>query len=135
MKVLEKPVVIFDANILILPLSRSLNVFEGVREALGTDYKPVVLSVTLDELELMAGSGSLAQRRRAKFALELARRCDVVKVERKTGETVDNVILRVAVSNGWAVATNDKGLRKKLREKGVPVLFLRANKRLVLEPL
>ncbi|MEM2212111.1 MAG: hypothetical protein QXQ28_03540 [Candidatus Nezhaarchaeales archaeon] len=131
---LEKPVVIFDTNVLILPLSRSLNVFEGVREAIGTNYKPVVLSVILDELKLMASTGSLTQRRRAKFALELARKCDVVEVERRMGEAVDDVILRVAASNRWAVATNDRELRKKLREKGIPVLFLRAGKRLVLEP-
>lgn len=134
MKTLEKPVVIFDANVLILPLTKSLNLFEEVREAIGTNYKPVVLSVILDELKLMASTGSLARRRMAKFALELTRKCDVVKVERKVGETVDDVILKVAVNNGWIVATNDRELRKRLRRRGVPVLFLRAGKRLILEP-
>ncbi len=51
----------------------------------------------------------------------------------KEEESVDDVILRVASENKLPVATNDSELRKKLRERGIPVIYLREKSKLEVE--
>lgn len=81
----------------------------------------------------MVEKGSPAMRRQASLAINLAEKCRQIKVERKLGETSDDVILRIAVEWNSPVATNDRELREKLRAKAIPVIFLRGKRRLELE--
>ena len=46
---------------------------------------------------------------------------------------VDDSVVNAAIKIDGIVFTNDKELRKKLREKSIPVIFLRAKKKLELE--
>lgn len=43
----------------------------------------------------------------------------------KPGESVDDALLRYALENNAIVATSDRELRRKLREHGVPEIYLR----------
>ena len=81
----------------------------------------------------MAEKGSPSIQKQASLALNLAQKCRQIQVERKTGETNDDVILRIAVEWNSPVATNDRELRKRLRAKNIPVIFLRGESRLELE--
>ncbi len=81
----------------------------------------------------MAEKGSLSMRKQASLALNLAKKCSQVQVERQSGETSDNVILRIASEWKSPVATNDKELREKLRAKNIPVIFMRGKSRLEVE--
>ncbi|MHC1605560.1 MAG: type II toxin-antitoxin system VapC family toxin [Candidatus Methanofastidiosia archaeon] len=46
---------------------------------------------------------------------------------------VDKTLLNFAIDNNAIVATNDKTLRKMLREAGVPVVFIRNRRYLAVE--
>jgi len=81
----------------------------------------------------MARKGSPRVQKQASLALKLAQRCRVVQVEQGENETHDDVVVRVAQEWKCPVATNDRALRKKLRSKGIPVIFLRERTRLTLE--
>ena len=81
----------------------------------------------------MAEKGSPTMQKQASLALSLAEKCRQIQVERKRGETSDDVILRIAVEWNSPVATNDRELREKLRAKSIPVIFLRGKRRLELE--
>lgn len=81
----------------------------------------------------MAEKGSPSLRKKAVLALKLAEKCSIVNVEQRVEETHDDVILRMASKWKCPVATNDRELRKKLRDKGIPVIFLRGKGRLELE--
>jgi len=81
----------------------------------------------------MAEKGSPSRRKQASLAVKIAEKCRVVNVEKKHHETNDDVILRVATEWKSPVATNDRELRKKLRSRGVSVIFLRGKGRLELE--
>jgi rRNA-processing protein FCF1 len=63
----------------------------------------------------------------------LAEKCRVIPVEKGLEETYDDVIVRVAAEWKFPVATNDRELRKRLKNLGVPVIFLRQKRRLMLE--
>jgi rRNA-processing protein FCF1 len=125
--------IIFDANFLFVPLQFKVDIFEQLGELVSQRFEAIMLSTTLQELETMNETGSPVKRRQASLALSLAKKCRLVQVERKMGETSDDVIFRVAVEWNSPVATNDRELRRKLRAKNIPVIFLRGKARLELE--
>jgi len=51
----------------------------------------------------------------------------------RLGEKVDDLLIRAAGEMGGIVATNDRGLRHRLRASGLPVIYSRAKSHLVLE--
>ena len=100
---------------------------------LNRQFEPILLSTTHHELLNMAEKGAPNLRKQAAMALKLAEKCHVVGVEKRHEETNDDVILRVATLWKSPVATNDQELRRKLREEGIPVIFLRGKSRLELD--
>ncbi|HIE14565.1 TPA: hypothetical protein EYP70_04775 [Candidatus Bathyarchaeota archaeon] len=72
-------------------------------------------------------------RKEASFALDLARKCVTLNVQRKKWEKNDDVIVRIAKETGCPVATNDRDLRKKLRKEGIATIYVREKKYLNLE--
>jgi len=81
----------------------------------------------------MAEKGSPKMRQQVSIALKLIEKCQVVDVEQEVNETHDDVIVRVASEWKCPVATNDKALRKRLRNINVPVIYLRQKSRLEME--
>lgn len=124
--------VIFDANFLLLPFQFKIDIFGGIESLIGR-FEPIVLSVTLEELRKISAKGSGKMGRMALSAIELAKRCRVMEVNMMPGESYDDVLLRVARENNYLVATNDRYLRKKLREAGVATIFLRQRAYLQLD--
>ncbi len=65
---------------------------------------------------------------------ELVNRCRIAEVEESLLELpVDDQLLGHATLVDGVLATNDKELRARARALGIPVLFLRAQKRLALD--
>jgi rRNA-processing protein FCF1 len=125
--------IIFDANFLFLPSQFRVDVFEGIANLLNSQFEPVLLSTTLQEVRRMVETGPDKLSKQATMALKIAEQCRIVKVERVQGETNDDVILRMATRWKSAVATNDRELRRKLRSNGVSVIFLRGKRKLDFE--
>jgi rRNA-processing protein FCF1 len=124
--------VIFDANFLFAQFQFKIDVFDEIESLIGR-FEPIVLSTTLEELKRLSMKRSEKVRRQAILALELAGRCKLMEVELKPGERFDNVILRVAKENNCIVATNDRRLRMRLREFGIPTIFVRQKSYLQIE--
>lgn len=124
--------VIFDANFFFLPLQFKVDIFSEIEALIGR-FEPIVLSTTLEELRKLSEAKSEKLSRQAISALKLAEKCKIIKVDRRPGESYDDVILRLAKKYSSAVATNDGELRRKLREAGIPTIFLRQRAYLQLE--
>jgi len=125
--------IIIDANFLFVPLKFKIDVFEGITRLLNKKFEPILLSTTQHELQRMAETGSPQIRKQAAAALKLAETCKIIDVKKLSEETNDDVILRIAPEWKSAVATNDRELRKKLRGRNIPVIFLRGKSRFELE--
>lgn len=128
----KKRRVILDSNFLFVPSSLKIDIFEEIENIVGR-FEPIVLSVTLQELKKLANSKSEKMRKEASFALDLARKCVTLNVQRKKWEKNDDVIVRIAKETGCPVATNDRDLRKKLRKEGIATIYVREKKYLNLE--
>ena len=121
----KRPVILLDTNMLLL-IASGLNVFEQIEEKLATRPIYIVLKPIIEELEKLTRKSQPSIRRKAKFALEIAKKyCKIIDIEASPKEKVDDIILEYATKHGVAVATNDKELRKKLRENGIPEIYLR----------
>jgi len=118
-----------DANFLFLPVQFHIDVFEAIEDLLCRRVEFVLPSPVYEEVVRAAGRYRGPER----LAAELARRCEVVEVERLPGESVDDLIVRLASEWRCPVATNDARLRKRLRQLGLPVIFLRGRGKLELE--
>jgi len=129
----EKVKVVLDSNFLFVPSQFHLDIFEELANLLNQRFEPILLSSTQKELQGLAESNSPKKRKQALLALKLAEKCRVVPVDKGSRETYDDVIVRVAVEWKSPVATNDRELRKRLKNLGVPVIFLRQKQRLILE--
>jgi len=125
--------VILDSNFLFIPFQFQVDIFEELSKLLNQRFTPTVLSSTHMELLTKAKRGSPKMRKRASLALELAEKCHMVDVEQGFEETPDDVIVRVAAEWKCPVATNDRVLRKRLRNISVPVIYLRQKSRLEME--
>ena len=125
--------VVLDANFFFVPSQFNLDIFEELSNLLNQHFEPILLSSTLQELEGLAQSSSPKIGKQALFALRFAEKCRFVSVEKSLSESYDDVIVRVAAEWKVPVGTNDRELRRRLRECGVPVIFLRQKRRLALE--
>lgn len=127
------PRIILDSNFLFIPAQFKVDIFEGMTILLNQRYEPIVLSTTKDELRKMTEKRAPKLRKQAEMALKLAEKCRLVEVERKRGETNDDVIVRIAAQWKCPVATNDSELKQRLRDISIPVVYLRQKSRLELE--
>jgi len=125
--------VILDSNFLFVPLQFKVDILEGMTSLLNRRFEPILLSPTYHELQTMAERGSPKLRRQAAMALKLAEKCRIFSVEKRKGETNDDVILKVATQWKCPVATNDRTLKQRLRDISIPVIYLRQKSRLELE--
>lgn len=125
--------VILDSNFLFIPSKFQIDIFEGLMTLLNQRFELILLSSTYNELLIISEKGSPSMRKKAALALKLAGKCSIVNVKKGMEETHDNVILRIASKWQCLVATNDRELRKKLRNRGIPVIFMRGKSRLELE--
>jgi len=125
--------VILDSNFLFIPSQFQVDIFDGLATLLNQKFDPILLSSTHRELQRIAETGPAKMRKHALLALRLAERCRIVEVEQSFKETPDDVILRVATDWKCLVATNDRVLRKRLRDENVPVVYLRQRSHLEME--
>jgi rRNA-processing protein FCF1 len=125
--------VILDANFFFVPSQFNLDIFEELANLLNQRFKPILLSSTQEELQGLAESSSPQTHKQALLALKLAEKCSFVPVEKYSGETYDDVIVRVSSDWKVPVGTNDRELRKRLRQKRIAVIFLRQKHRLAIE--
>jgi len=128
----EFPKLILDSNALFVPLQFKLDIFEELNTLMNANYEPILLSPNRQEIERLAREGSLKTRKEAAYALKLAEKCRLVELE-IIGASADDVIVEVASKWKCPVFTNDRLLRKRLRDINVPVIYVRQKSRLEID--
>ena len=131
-KLIRKPLkVILDSNALFVPLQFKIDIFEELKKLLNMKFELILLSPIRRELENLAEHGSPKMQKNASYALKMAEKCKLVELDEKIdGSSPDDVIVRVAREWKSLVFTNDRELRKRLRNINVPVIYVRQKSRL-----
>ena len=121
--------VILDSSAVIMCFEFSIDLEKELTRLLGS-YHIVVPSSIIGELEFLSKKGVGNKKIKAKASLKLVENYETVVVDEKNAD--DSLIILAKRMNG-VVVTNDKELRKRLRDASVSVVFLRAKKKLMME--
>ncbi len=95
------------------------------------NYKLVVPEFVIHELEEIKKRSRGKAKIEASIALKITEspQINVIKVDLKNRESVDDALLRISS----VLCTNDIGLRKRARERGITVIYLRQKKYLAVD--
>ncbi len=95
------------------------------------NYTFVVPSFVIGELENIKKRSKGKDRIAASVALKLLEtsNINVIDIDLKNKERVDDALLRISK----VLCTNDRGLQKRARNKGLTVVYLRQKKYLAVE--
>jgi rRNA-processing protein FCF1 len=128
--------IIMDSNALFTPLELKIDVFEELQSLLNRNIEYVVIHPVKIELELLANKEPAKLRRQANFALRLVvEKCKIVQVDFSDKITTDEAIVKIAKKWNTPVFTNDRQLRKRLRDISLPVIYVRQKSRLEIDGL
>ena len=124
--------VVVDTNFMTIPAQFNVDIFAEAERVLERRFEFVILPSVANEIEAGARESKERSNKIAfRIARDLIRRCRAVETEESISELpVDDQLLEYATQVQGVLATNDKELRNRARERGVPVLFLRGRKHL-----
>lgn len=125
--------IILDSNALFVPLEFKIDIFEELQRLLNRNVEFILLSPVKRELEILASKDSPKIRKEAIFALRLSEKCKYVPVENDERLPTDDAIIRVAKNWNSPVFTNDRQLKKRLKDISVPVIYVRQKSRLDID--
>jgi len=125
----KEKTVILDSSAIMMLFEFSIDLEDELTRLLGV-YHIIVPSPIVKELEFLSKNGTGNKKMKAKASLKLIENYDIVDAVDKSG---DDSVIELARKTKGIVVTNDKGLRNRLKEISISVIFLRAKKKLVLE--
>lgn len=121
--------VLLDTNIIVYSIRKPFDIVNQLAE-LGFS-RIIVIEGVKKELEKLTIKGRMKEKRSAKLALEICEKFELEPDPPIFG-SVDEKLLFLAKTKGYIIATCDSSIRKKLRERGLPVIYLKDN-RLIAE--
>ena len=115
--------VAIDTNMLTAILEFKIDVFEEITKKLGK-IEFLILEQTIEELEKIKNTKG-KEKKKAGFALKVLEK-KKWRLEKIPNKNCDDALLEL--SEKAIVATNDKELKKRIKEKGGEILFIRQKK-------
>jgi len=125
--------IILDSSALFVPLQFKIDIFEELKRLLNRNLQFFLLSPIQRELEELRERGSPKMRKNASYALKLAERCVFFEIDEKIAGSPDDAVVQMARKWNCSVFTNDKELRKRLRNINVPVIYVRQKSHLEID--
>jgi uncharacterized protein len=118
--------IIIDTNGFMIPVQFGVDIFEELKRLGFNEF--FVPEAVIFEIDRLIKREKGSNRTAAKVARSMMGRCERIA---GTG-SADDVILRLAKDMGAAVLTNDIGLKRRLADNGIQIVFLRQKNKLDL---
>ena len=122
--------ILLDTNFLLIPAKFNVDIFSEIERICHFNYELCILDRSVEELEKIKNTKKDKNSIYAKLALALLKNKKIKVIKMKSAENVDDLILGL---DGYIVATQDKELADKLKEKEVALIALRQKKYLILK--
>jgi len=125
--------IIIDTNFLMIPGEFRVDIFSEIKSIANFPYKLMIIDKTVDELKMIISRNMTksVDRLYAKIALGLIESQKIEKIHTQKSN-VDDAIVDFA-DKDTLVATSDKELKKRLREKNVKIINLRKKQYLKID--
>jgi rRNA-processing protein FCF1 len=120
--------ILLDTNFLLIPAQFKVDIFKEIDRIMFAKYKLYTLDKVIDELKKIIADKKQKQKdkKAAKLALQLIKAKKINIIKTKTDKPVDDII---ADLKGYVIATQDIGLKRRLKAK---IITLRAKKKLII---
>ncbi|MFH1511015.1 MAG: PIN domain-containing protein [Candidatus Woesearchaeota archaeon] len=125
--------VLLDTNFLLIPGTFSVDIFSELDRIVDQKYCLAVLDKTLDELKSITEKQKGKSREAARLGLQIVQQKKIEVIETEKNKSVDALTVEIANSKSFIVATQDRELKKRLKEKNVAVVVLRQKNHLELK--
>ncbi|KPU62920.1 nucleotide-binding protein [Thermococcus sp. EP1] len=131
---MRKWIVVPDTNFLLVPGQFGVDIVGELQRILDVNFEIAIPNVVLNELDLIERKVKGRDLMAVRMAKKLAEKFITLEIGRFGEKPIDQQILEFALNMpNVIVCTNDKALKKRLRENGIPVIYLRQKKILELE--
>lgn len=124
--------IILDTNFLLIPAKFKVDIFSELDRICTFGCRLFIIDKTLDELNRIVREQKGKDKAAAKLALLLLKSKKVEVIATKGQGTVDERILNLEGLNGYAVATQDVMLKRKLKKKHIQIITLRQKRYLIM---
>ncbi len=124
--------IILDTNFLMMPASLGVDIFSEIDRICDFSYELCVVDKTLSELENIREEQPGKHKMAAKLGLRLIKAKALKIITTPQDKSVDQLIINMVNSRDYIVATNDGGLKRRLKAKKIPLILLRQKKYLSL---
>lgn len=126
----EEQKILLDTNFLLIPAQFGVDIFTELQRVCDFRYKLYIFDSTLKELENIGEKQKGKQKEAAKITLLLIKNKNINIIPADSAY-VDKAVL--GLPKGYIIATQDFGLKAKLKEKGFKIITLRQKKYLEMK--
>jgi len=126
-----KKTLILDTNFLLIPGQFKVDIFTEIERVMNEPFELCMIDKSIDELNKLAAAGKQEDKFAAKLALVLTIQKNLKRLHSFGSKSVDDIIVKNADKNTY-VATQDKQLRERVKEKGAKIIGMRQQKYLMI---
>lgn len=119
--------IILDTNFLLIPAVLKVDIFSEIERIEESKYKLYIIDKTVDELKKIIEKQRGKHSSAAKMALQLISKKKISKIKTDSEKDVDSIIVDLAKKEKIIVATQDKILKFRLKNKA-QLITLKAKK-------
>ena len=123
---MEAKKVVLDTNFLLIPAQFRVDIFEELTKLLDDSYELTTLKGCLGELRKIQEEQKGKNKANAKLTLDLLETKELNIIDHDPGH-IDDIIVERA-DKDTIVCTQDKDLKRRLKEKGIKIITLRQKK-------
>ena len=123
--------IILDTNFLVDCLSWKVDFFRELERICPFTYKLAVVDKSVDELDMIIKTGKQPVKIGARLSKQLIQKGRIKVIPTSKKGYTDTLILNETDKN-TVVATQDQGLKRRLKSKGIPIIVIRQKKYLQL---
>ncbi|NQU98190.1 hypothetical protein HQ533_01880 [Candidatus Woesearchaeota archaeon] len=131
-----KQKVILDTNFLLIPGQFNVNIFAEIKRIMDVPYNLYIIDKTLEELNKLTVLGNTKDAKAAKLGMALlgglAKQKSLKTLASFPDKNVDDAIVRKANKKVY-IATQDKELKNRVKEKRAHIITLKQKKYLIME--
>jgi len=128
--------VILDTNFLLIPRQFNVNIFAEIDRIMNVPYKLCIIDKSIEELNKISVLGKQKDVNATKLAValigSLIKQKSLKTITSSPELSVDDTIVKIANKKVY-IATQDKELKKRVKEKKAKVITLKQKKYLVID--
>ena len=120
--------IILDTNFLLIPAQFKVDIFSEIDRLIQEPYELCIVDSTIDELQRLMQKESGKDKRASALAIQMFEKKQVKHLKTEKHLNTDKLIVELAKSPDYLVATQDKALKRILKENKVKLIVLRQKK-------